>query len=439
MVSTTRPTVDEVDAVPRIRRLVPLALQHVFLSYSGMVTVPLLIGAALGFSAADIALLISANLLVSGIATILQTVGFPGVGARLPIVMGSTFTAITPAILIGEQYGITAVFGATIVSGIATVLLAPSFGKFVHLFPPLVTGTVIAVIGFSLVPSAANLITRDSVDHSTSTGIGLALTAGVVVVIVAIEKFAPASIGRFSVLLGLVIGTAVACVLGMVNLDAFDAIESAAVPNPLAFGWPTFVPAAIVAMLIVQIVNMVESTGDTLAVGDIVGRGNDGATVTKALRADGLATVVAGAFTSFPIVTFGQSVGLVSVTRVLSRWVVLLAGILLAAMAFFPPLGAVAATVPGPVLGAVGFVMFATVGSVGLKILRDADLGHGRNLLIVAVSFGLGIMPVGAPDLYAPLPPILRTVFDSGIAAAGICAFTLNLVFNRPTKAEEHA
>ncbi|WP_338693830.1 solute carrier family 23 protein [Streptomyces sp. Q6] len=148
-----------VDVRPPLRRLVPLSLQHLLVAYAGMATMPLLVGTALHLPEDRIRLLISANLLVSGLATILQSMGFKWFGARLPIVMGSTFTAITPAILIGAEHGLAAVFGATIVSGLVTVAVAPWFGRWLHLFPPLVTGTVIAVIGFSLVPSAAGLVT----------------------------------------------------------------------------------------------------------------------------------------------------------------------------------------------------------------------------------------------------------------------------------------
>ncbi|MGW2344364.1 uracil-xanthine permease family protein [Streptomyces sp. NPDC001661] len=414
-----------VDVRPPWRRLVPLSLQHLLVAYAGMATMPLLVGTALHLPEDRIRLLISANLLVSGVATVLQSLGVKWLGARLPIVMGSTFTAITPAVLIGQEHGLAAVFGATVVSGLVTLAVAPWFGRCLQLFPPLVTGTVIAVIGFSLVPSAAGLIAGDG-----AGGSGLALAAGTVLLVVVVERLGPPALARFSVLLAMAVGTVVAIPLGLFDGSGVADARAVTAPDPTAFGAPTFVVPAIVAMLVVQLVNMVESVGDTLAVGQIVGRGDDASTVVRALRADGAATVLSGALASFPIVTFGQSVGLVSVTRVKSRHVVALSGVLMMVLAFVPVLGAAVAAVPGPVLGGVSLVMFGTVGAVGLRILARADLTEPRNLLTVALAFALGMIPLGAPDFYAPLPAYVRTVLDSGIAVTGIVAFLLNLLFH---------
>lgn len=414
-----------VDVRPPLRRLVPLSLQHLLVAYAGMATMPLLVGSALQLPEDRIRLLISANLLASGVATVLQAMGVAWFGARLPIVMGSTFTAITPAVLIGKEHGLAAVFGATIVSGLVTVAIAPWFGRWLHLFPPLVTGTVIAVIGFSLVPSAAGLVSGGE-----GGGRGLALAAVTVLLVVLVERLAPPAVGRFSVLLALAAGTALAVPMGLFDGSEVATAHGVTAPDPTAFGAPTFLVPAIVAMLVVQLVNMVESVGDTLAVGQIVGRGDDAPTVVRALRADGAATVFSGALASFPVVTFGQSVGLVSVTRVRSRHVVALSGVFMVILAFVPVLGAAVAAVPGAVLGGISLVMFGTVGAVGLRILSLADLSDPRNLLTVALAFGLGMIPVGSPDFYAPLPSYVRTVLDSGIAVTGIVAFALNLLFH---------
>ncbi|MEV3857382.1 nucleobase:cation symporter-2 family protein [Streptomyces sp. NPDC050095] len=423
----TAPHPHPVDVRPPLRRLVPLSLQHLLVAYAGMATMPLLVGSALQLPEDRIRLLISANLLVSGLATLLQSLGLKWFGARLPIVMGSTFTAITPAVLIGKEHGLAAVFGATIVSGLVTVAIAPWFGRWLHLFPPLVTGTVIAVIGFSLVPSAAGLVAGGD---GSGGGRGLALAAVTVLLVVLVERLAPPALARFAVLVALAAGTVLAVPLGLFDGSQVADARVVTVPDPTAFGAPTFLVPAIAAMLVVQLVNMVESVGDTLAVGQIVERGDDAPTVVRALRADGAATVVSGALASFPIVTFGQSVGLVSVTRVRSRQVVALSGALMVVLAFVPVLGAAVAAVPGPVLGGVSLVMFGTVGAVGLRILSRADLTDSRNLLTVALAFALGMIPVGAPDFYAPLPAAARTVLDSGIAVTGIVAFALNLLFH---------
>lgn len=424
-------TVDAVDTVPRLSVMLPLGLQHVLVAYSGMVTVPLLIGIGLGLSRDQVAVLVTANVLVSGVATLLQTLGFWRVGVRFPIVMGSTFTGIGPAIIVGKEGGLPAVFGATIVAGLLTLIFAPWFSRLLKLFPPIVTGTIIAIIGFSLVPSTSNLIAGSNPsapDYGAPKA--LLLAGGTILFVVLIERFAPVAIGRFAVLLALILGTLVAIPLGMIDFSSVGSSAAFGLPQPFAFGAPTFSIAAILPFLVVQLVNMVESTGDTLAIGQIVNRRVGPSEVAQALRADGLGTAIAGVFNSFTIVTFGENVGLVSITKVLSRYVVATSGVILVVAGLVPKLGAIVASLPGPVLGGVGLVMFGMVGAVGVRILLGADLHDGRNLLIIAISFGMGLMPVGAPQIYQNAPQALQTILSSGIAAGGITAFLLNLLFH---------
>ncbi|KAA5838178.1 nucleobase:cation symporter-2 family protein [Saccharopolyspora hirsuta] len=425
---------DAVDTVPPLRQMLPLGLQHVLVAYSGMATVPLLIGLGIGLPTEQIAMLVSANVLVSGVATLLQALGVLNVGARLPIVMGSTFTGITPAILVGKDGGLPAVFGATIVAGLLTWVVAPWFSRLMRFFPPIVTGTIIAIIGFSLLPSTSKLIAGTdptAVDFASPTRLLMAL--GTILLVVLLEAFAPAAVARFAILIALVLGTLVALPLGLADFSAVGEAAWFGAVQPFAFGLPEFTVAAILPMIIIQLVNMVESTGDTLAVGQIAGRDVGRDDLARALRADGVGTAFAGVFNSFTIVTFGENVGLVSMTRVLSRFVVATAGALLVVIGLLPKLGAVVASLPGPVLGGVGVVMFGTVGAIGVKIMAQADLGNPRNILIVAISFGFGLLPVGAPEFYANLPGVLQPVLSSGIAAGGIAAFLLNLVLNRRT------
>ncbi len=423
-----------VDSVPALPQMLALGLQHVLVGYSGMVTVPLLIGLGVGLSGPQIATLVTANVLVCGVATLLQTVGILNTGVRLPILMGSTFTGITPAIIVGKEGGLPAVFGATIVVGVLTWVVAPWFSRLLRFFPPIVTGTIIAIIGFSLLPSTSNLIAGtnpSAADYGSPTKLLLAF--GTIVLVVVLERFAPPLLGRLAILVALAVGTLVAWPLGLTDFSAVGSASVFGVVQPFAFGAPTFTVAAILPMVLVQLVNMVESTGDTLAIGQIVDRPIGQREVAKALRADGAGTVFAGLFNSFTIVTFGENVGLVSITKVMSRWVVATAGGILVLMGLAPKLGATVASLPGPVLGGIGVVMFGTVGAIGVRIIIQAGLDSAANILIVAISFGFGLMPVGAPQIYSQLPEALQTVLASGIAAGGIVAFTLNLLLNGPT------
>ncbi|WGW11398.1 nucleobase:cation symporter-2 family protein [Saxibacter everestensis] len=425
------PIKDAVDTAPRLLHMIPLGLQHVLVAYSGMITTSLLIGVGVGLSTEQIAVLVSANVLVCGIATVLQTLGLFNIGVRLPIVMGSTFTAISPAIVIGNDAGLPAVFGATLVAGALTWLVAPWFSKLMRFFPPIVTGTIIAIIGFSILPSTANLIAGPdpaAADYGSATGLLLALFT--IVLVIGLERFAPPAVGRFAILIALGVGTLVAIPLGLTDFSGVKDADLVGFVRPFEFGLPTFPIAAIIPMLIVQLVNMVESVGDTLAIGQIVNRKIGPNEVARALRADGAGTVLAGVFGSPSIVTFGNNVGLVTITKVMSRFVVATAGIFLIIISLLPKLGTFVASLPGPVLGGVGVVMLGTVGAIGIKIIGQADLTDGRNLLIVAVSFGFGLLPVGAPQLYQHLPGALNIVLTSGIAAGGIAAFLLNLLLN---------
>ncbi|WP_405138705.1 uracil-xanthine permease family protein [Nocardia sp. NBC_01388] len=438
--SRTAESRDPVDTVPPLRHLIPLALQHVIVAYSGMVTLPLVIGLGIGLSPAQITTLVTANVFVSGVATLLQTLGLFNIGVKLPIVMGSTFTGIAPAIIVGTNSGLPAVFGATIVVGVLTWLVAPWFAKLTRFFPPIVTGTTIAIIGFSLVPKTATLIagSATAADHGGAKRLLLAL--GTIVLVVVLERVARPTIGRFAILIALIVGTLAAWPLGLTNFSATDAAPIFGVVRPFSFGTPTFILAAILPMLVVQVVNMVESTGDTLATGVVVGRKVGPPDIARALRADGVGTAIAGVFSTFTFVTFGGNVGLVSITRVMSRYVVATAGAILVIIGLMPKLGAVVASLPGPVLGGIGVVMFGTVGAIGIKFMMAADFSQPRNHLIVAIAFGFGLMPVGNPDFYTRLPGPFQTVLTSGIAAGAIAAFLLNLLLNGvPRDQPDHA
>ncbi|MEN0103725.1 MAG: solute carrier family 23 protein, partial [Curtobacterium sp.] len=291
---------DGVDAVPPLARLLPLGLQHVLAMYAGAIAVPLIVGGALGFSSADLAFLISADLFVAGLATIVQSVGFWRFGVRLPLVQGVTFAAVGPMIAIGSQHGITAVYGATIACGVFMVVVAPWFAQLVRLFPPIVTGTVILIIGLSLMSVAAGWVTDGGKDGAAKP-LDVAFAAGVLLAIVLVERFAPRGLARVSVLFGLLVGTVAALfVPGMVDGSGIGSASWFALVTPFHFGVPTFDPASIVSMLVVGLVIMTETTGDMIAVGEVTGRPVSKRTLADGLRADGLGTVVGGVFNTFP-------------------------------------------------------------------------------------------------------------------------------------------
>ncbi|MFI6427937.1 nucleobase:cation symporter-2 family protein [Promicromonospora sp. NPDC050880] len=420
------PAVHPVDEVPRFTRLFPLGLQHVLAMYAGAVAVPLIVGGALGYSAADLAFLISADLFVAGIASIIQSVGFWRFGVRLPIMQGVTFAALGPMISIGTTYDITAVFGATIACGLFMLLVAPFFSVLLRFFPPIVTGTVILVIGVSLMDVAAGWITNNGPSAAPSD---LALAAGTLLFIVLVERFAPPAVARVSVLLGLVAGTLVALPMGKADFSGVGEAGWFALITPLHFGIPTFPVAAVLSMLVVGLVIMTETTGDMIAVGEITGRPVTPRRLADGLRADGLSTALGGLFNTFPYTAFAQNVGLVSLTGVSSRFVATAAGAILVVLGLVPKVGAVVGGVPSAVLGGAGIALFGMVAASGIRSLAKVTF-TSRNILVVALSLGVALLPTVRPEIYANLPEWFRLIFDSGISAGAISAILLNLLLN---------
>ncbi|ORT61157.1 nucleobase:cation symporter-2 family protein [Streptomyces sp. CB03238] len=426
-----------VDEVPPRGQLAAFGLQHVLAMYAGAVAVPLIVGGAMGLSAADLAYLINADLLVCGIATLLQCVGWWRFGVRLPIMQGCTFAAVPPMVLIGtEGGGLTAIYGSVIVSGLAMILLAPVFGRLLRFFPPVVTGTVILIIGLSLLPVAGNWAAGGFGSEDFGSPKNLALAAGVLLVVLAVQRFAPTFLSRVAVLLGIVVGMAVAVPLGFTGFDEVGEAAWLGASTPFHFGLPTFETAAIVSMLIVSLVIMTETTGDIVAIGELTDSKIEPRRLADGLRADGLSTMLGGVFNTFPYTAYAQNVGLVGMTRVRSRWVVAVAGGILVLLGLLPKLGAVVAAIPAPVLGGAGLVMFGTVAASGLRTLASVSFKDNHNLTVVAVSVAVGMLPVGVPEIYEHFPNWFQTVMDSGISAGCITAIVLNLLFNHlPGKA----
>ncbi|MEI3844179.1 MULTISPECIES: nucleobase:cation symporter-2 family protein [unclassified Microbacterium] len=408
--------------------------QHVLTMYGGIIAPPLIVGSAAGLSPADIGLLVACCLFVGGLATVLQTVGVPFFGAQLPLVQGVSFASVATMTAIVNGGGIQAVFGAVIVAGAIGFLITPVFSKVIRFFPPVVTGVVITAIGISLLPVAANWAmggNRAAPDYGSLGHIGLAgLTLAIVLLL---SKLGNAAISRLSVLLAIVIGTLVSVPLGMADFSRVGEGPVFAFPTFFAFGMPTFDIAAIVSMLIVILVILTETTADILAVGEIVGTKVDAKRIGNGLRADMLSTMVSPVLNSFPQSAFAQNVGLVAITGIKSRFVVTAGGVILIVLGLLPVLGRVVAAVPTAVLGGAGIVLFGTVAASGIRTLSKVDYRGNMNLVIVAASLGMGVLPIAAPTFYDQFPTWFSTIFHSGISSAAVTAILLNLLFNHLT------
>lgn len=409
-------------------------LQHVAAMYAGVVAPPMIVGPAVGLGAKDTAFLMGASLFTAGIATLLQTLGFWRVGARLPFVNGVSFAGVTPMVAIGRDRGydgIAVIFGAIIVASALGFVLTPYFSRLVRFFPPVVTGTVITLIGVSLLPVAFNWSqggnsTAD--DYGSMRNIGMA--ALTFVIVLALRKLLRGFLQQIAILLGLVAGTVVAVPLDMTNLDAIKDAGIVGFPTPFHFGAPQFEIAAIVSMCIVMLVCMTESTADMLALGRIVDRPADERTIEGGLRADTLGSAVSPLFNGFMCSAFAQNIGLVAMTKVRSRFVVAAGGGILILLGLCPVAASVIALVPLPVLGGAGIVLFGSVAASGVQTLATAALEKGENALIVAAAVGIGLIPIAAPEFYHAFPEDALVVLDSGISTGCIVAIVLNLAFN---------
>ncbi len=452
--SQTRP----VDDIPPLKRLLPLGVQHVLAMYAGAVAVPLIVGGALvgagQLEQSDIVHLIMADLFVAGIATIIQAVGFWRFGVRLPLMQGVTFAAVGPMITIGVSHGVTTIYGSVIACGLFMILLAPVFGRLIRFFPPLVTGTIILIIGVSLMRVAAGWFgggTASGADFGSPRAIGMGFFT--LAVIILIERFAPEAFRRVSILLGLMIGTVVAVPLGMTNWSHIGDYDWFGIVTPFQFGVPSFEISSIIALLIVAIVIMTETTGDIVAVGEIVDEKITPQKLADGLRADGLGTVLGGIFNTFPYTAFAQNVGLVAITGVRTRHVATVAGVILVLLGLLPKMAAVVEGIPLPVLGGAGVALFGMVAASGVRTLTKVKFTN-TNILVVAISVGVAMLteaklyytnrtladsPVNvALDLYHQFPDWFQTIFHSGISAGAITAILLNLMLNRgPAEPEE--
>jgi OHCU decarboxylase len=425
-----------VDQVLPPGQLAVYGFQHVLAFYAGAVIVPILLAGAIGLSGQQLAFLINADLFTCGIASIIQAVGFWKIGVRLPLLQGVTFTAVAPMIAIGTANGggvdgLLAIYGAVIVAGIFTFFIAPFFSRLLRLFPPVVTGTVITVIGFTLVPVAALDAGGGNPEAADFGSLqNLAFAGGTLLFILVIYRFFRGFLSTIAVLLGLVVGSAVAAAFGIVDFSGVGQAGWVGVTTPFYFGFPTFGVAAIVSMIVVMLITAVETTGDVFATGEIVEKRIRREDIARAIRADGLATTLGGLLNSFPYTCFAENVGLVRLTRVRSRWVVAAAGAIMIVFGLLPKMGAIVAAVPRPVLGGAALVLFATVGVIGIQTLSRVDFHDERNVIIVAVSVGLALIPVAFPTFYQNFPDELQIIVGSGITMGSLTAILLNLVFN---------
>lgn len=408
-----------------------LGLQHVLAMYAGAVVVPLIVSNALGFTQEQLTYLIAIDLLACGVATLLQVWGNRYFGVGLPVMLGCAFQAVSPMILIGLNSGVSAIYGAVIASGIFVVLFSGLFGKLIRLFPPVVTGSVVTIIGLTLIPVAFRDLGGGQNEPDFGSGTNLLLGFGVLVFIILMTRFTKGFIRSIAVLVGLLAGTVAAGFMGEVNFAPIREASWFHMVKPFYFGTPTFEIVPILTMILVAIVSVAESTGVFMALGKILDKDLSSKDLARGYRAEGLAIVLGGIFNSFPYTTYSQNVGLVQMTRVKTRDVIVVAGGLLVVIGFVPKIAALAQLVPGSVLGGAMVALFGMVVSSGIRIIgSQVDLNRHENLFIIACSVGMGLGVTVVPELFAGAPDWAQIMLGNGIIAGSFTAIFMNLLFN---------
>ncbi len=289
-----------------------LSVQHLLAMYAGAILVPIIVGTSLKFSAEEIAYLVTVDIFMCGVATFLQANKVTGTG--LPIVLGCTFTAVAPMILIGQTKGLDVLYGSLLISGILVVLIAPFFSYLVKFFPPVVTGSVVTIIGINLMPVAMNYLAGGEGAKNYGDTKNLILGGVTLLIILILQRFTKGFLKSIAILIGLAIGTALAGIFGMVDIKQVGDAHWFGFPVPFRFSGFRFDVSSILVFFIVAVVSLIESTGVYHALSEITGRKLERKDFRKGYTAEGLAIILGSIFNAFPYTAYSQNVGLVSLS-----------------------------------------------------------------------------------------------------------------------------
>ncbi|MCS4504512.1 purine permease [Arhodomonas aquaeolei] len=417
----------DVDYMPPLRRAIPLSIQHVLAMFVGNVTVPVVIAGAVDLPAAQTTALIQAAMFIAGVATLVQSLGVGRIGARLPVVMGTSFGFVPVMIPIASTQGLPSVFGAALAGGVAMAVVGLCMRWVRFLFPPVVMGTFVIMIGVLLLPVGFAYTAGGFGAPDFGAPYHIALAALVFVITVGLHQFARGFIAEIGPLVGLVAGFVIAALFGLVDFSDVAAASWVSVPLPWEIGME-FHLSAIVPMVLLSLVTVSESVGDL--VGITVGgadREPSERELSGGVTADGLSTVLAAFWSAFPQISFSQNVGMVALTGVISRYVVAIGGVFLLVAGLFPKFGAIIGAIPNAVLGGAVLIMFGMIASAGIKMLSHVPFSR-RNMVIIGMSLAMAFGLPEHPEIYAGLPESARSMMDSGLIPGAVTAILLNLI-----------
>lgn len=398
--------------------------------YAGAIVVPLIISSSLNFTTQQTLYLVSADIVISGIATFLQLYRGKFIGMGLPVVMACSFTAIGPMVQVGGQYGLGTMFGSVLVAGLVILLLAPIFAKLSHLFPPLVTGTIVTLIGATLIPVAINNLAggEGSADYGNMDNLILGLMTFLIILL--LYRFTKGFLQSISILIGLVAGMVIAIFMGKMDMQPILEASWVQLPVPFAIESPSFHPAAILSLTVVGIISMIEVTGINYALAGMYDKDIDEADLRRSYFSVGIGYLLAGIFNTSPQTAFSQNVGVVQMSGEKRKTIFINLIILMLLCGLIPKIGAIATSVPSAVLGGAMIFLFGNVLSYGISVLGAQDLADNRNQLIIGAAITIGLGVAIAPAAFAQLPEWISWLTSSGIVAGGVTVVLLNAFFH---------
>ncbi len=426
----TQPAPAAVDEVLPWRRLFAFGMQHVLVMAASPIASVFLMSKALNFPAALAMQLLSATFVICGLGTLLQSFGPKCIGARLPFIMLPGGAPIVLFILIAQQTDVQTAAGAVILTGVFYFLVLPVFRRCLRYFPAAVVGTMLLLVAINLAQVSGKLIAGQPGTPGFGAPMNLLLAFATIAFTVLFSRVLTGMLGQLAILLGLLGGALVAVGIGAFHSEHLSLWPVLALPSALPFGMPKFDLIAAIPLMVFSIVSMVEATGQTIAIGDAVGKPIDEQRdVPRTIRGDALTSLLGGLFGTSLIITSGENIGIVRATGVRSRFVTAVSGGILVVFGLLAPVSSLIAAIPEAVVGGTGLIVFCIVGTMGIDMLRKVDLRDHANMYIVAVALAVGLLPILVPGIYASVPANIRILVGNGVAMGAITAALMNFLF----------
>lgn len=419
----------KLDGRPKLTQAIPLGLQHILAMFVGNVTPLIIISNVLNLDSQTKASLIQCAMLVSGLVTLIQCYPLGPIGARLPIVMGTSFGFVPAATAIGVKYGMEGILGACLVGAIFQMIVGGLVLKHIRkYFPPVVTGIVVLTMGIALLPTGVNYFAGGVGASDFASPSNLLLGTIVLITVIFFKQYTKGMLSISSVLIGLIVGYIVAIPMGKIDFSSLSQVSFLSVPVPFKLGFEFHVDA-IIAMIFVYMVSTVETIGDTTAIANSgLGREASEKEIIGSVLADGIGSLLGAVFSVLPNTSFGQNVGIVAMTKIVNRFVVATGAFILIIAGIFPKVGALISLMPSSVLGGASIVMFSMIVVSGIKLITTDKLTE-RNTMIIAVSLGLGLGVAYVPGFFDAFPESIQLIFgESKTVLPALLAVVLNIV-----------